>query len=97
MIKPGGLALVLKSHFPENVGKCVTTERLIQPKEQFPGPDGKPIANWTSYPAWYITGAVKMEFFSGRVVEGYCLIHPEHLLPINPDVEAMEREAECTV
>lgn len=34
-LKPGGLALIIKSRFPENIGKTVKTEKFIGVSETY--------------------------------------------------------------
>lgn len=90
---PGGLALVLKAKRPTNIGKCVTTKRIVRPDESVITPDGMEMHNWTSKTVWYITGDVTTEFFSGRIGVGYGLLPASYLLPINPET-VDEKEAE---
>lgn len=90
---PGGLAIVLKALIGSNIGKCVTTERILAPGEEIDTPDGAKLQNWTKRPMWYITGNIKTEFFSGRIGVGYGIAPAAHLLPINPET-VDEKEAE---
>lgn len=84
-LKPGGLALVVRSQgMPNNLGRVVTTECLIPPDGYCNTPDG-PMHNWTKSPVWYATGDVTVVFFSGRVSHGYAMFRPECLLPLNGD------------
>lgn len=82
---PGGLAIVLKAHIGSNIGKCVTTERLLAPNEEIDTPDGGKLQNWRKQPMWYITGNIQTEFFSGRIGVGYGIAPAANLLPINPE------------
>jgi len=87
-LKPGGLALVVKSqYYPSNIGKCVTTERLLLPDDRIDTPIGE-IHNWSSRPVWYCTGDIRVEYFSGRVCYGHALIRPGDLIPLNGDPDA---------
>lgn len=84
-LKPGGLALVVKSRYcPANLGKCVTTERLLVPDERIETPVGQ-IHNWFSRPIWYCTGNIILEFMSGRIAHGHAVFFPESLSPMNGD------------
>lgn len=88
-LRPGGLAILMRSHFPSNVGACVTTVELLAPGSQVVTPEG-PIENWTKMPLWYITGNVRTEFFSGRIIHGHALARPSSLLPIGDFDEAID-------
>jgi hypothetical protein len=90
---PGGLALLLRSHFPEDTGHCVTTVQLVAPGCEVQTPEG-PMKNWTSMALWYITGDVSTEFFSGRIIFGHALARPGSLLPINPEKVEEKETAE---
>lgn len=87
-LKPGGLAFVIKSRTcPANLGKCVTTERLLLPDEVVKTPIGE-IHNWFSRPIWYCTGNIILEFLSGRIAHGHAVFFPESLSPLNGDPDA---------
>lgn len=87
-LKPGGLAWVIKSRTcPANLGRCVTTERLMLPDERIHTPVGE-IHNWFSRPIWYCTGDILLEFMSGRTTHGHAVFFPESLTPLNGDPDA---------
>ena len=92
-LKPGGLALLV--NYPrspslnhrEFIGRCVRTELLVPPKGEILGLDGRVMSNPCKIGVWYCTGNIKQEMFSGRICEGYALIHPTYLLPIDGDID----------
>lgn len=88
-LEPGGLALVIK--FPwspgqdvrKHIGKAVTTVALMYPGENRMGEDGFIISNTSRAPIWYCTGDIQQEMLSGRFTQGYAVLRPAFLLPIN--------------
>lgn len=92
MLKPGGLALVIKAYNPNNLGKCVELQAFIPPKGDVITPDGGLMENWTKKGMWYATGDVTTTFFSGRQGKGYALFRPEQLLPLGEDPDVVEEK-----
>lgn len=90
-LRPGGLALIIRwpwspSLNPEEFkGRCVETVKLLAPDEVITTPDGGHLHNWSPIPLWYIIGDVKTEFLSGRIVDGFALLRPTYLIPLNGD------------
>lgn len=83
-LKPGGLAILIKTYVPDNTGKSVVTEFTVQPDESFKTPSGEVFTNYSGRTCWYITGDVWTEL-NDVIVRGYAFAHPEQLMPIDGD------------
>lgn len=84
-LKAGGLAMVIKSHDGDEVGRCVSLLRLIQPGEFFTAPDGTECHHSSKYkPAWLVTGNVNPGT-ARPWLKGWAVFYPQHLLPIDGD------------
>ncbi|MBP2156885.1 hypothetical protein [Erwinia rhapontici] len=83
-LKAGGLAILIKTYVPENTGKSVTTEFMVQHMESLGTPSGEVFTNYSGRACWYITGDVWTEL-NGVTVTGFAFAHPEQLMPIDGD------------
>lgn len=86
-LKAGGLAIIIKSRFPENVGKVVTTSNFIGQSELYGTYCWKVIAHTN------LTGTIR------PVKEGESAIAPVFsLMPIDGDdfIKESEREKELS-
>lgn len=97
-LKAGGLALVLDDIVPENIGKCVTLIRRLEPLDHFTTPDGRRGMMPSGYGVgWLCSGDLicigtlsrsKLDF----KVKGWAIIPPKYLMPIDGD--DFQREVE---
>lgn len=96
-LKAGGLAILIKTFVPENAGKSVTTEFMVQHMESLDTPSGEVFTNYSGRACWYITGDVWTEL-NGVTVTGFAFAHPEQLMPIDGDdfQHEDERQKELT-
>lgn len=102
-LKPGGLALVIDSVTPKNIGRCVHVISWHPPKADFVAPDGTLGAMPDYSGGWLCTGEVVCEgkmSVSGKDFrhEGWAMFPPEYLLPIDGDdfQHEDERQKELT-
>lgn len=73
-LKPGGLALVIKSRFPENIGKAVRTDKFIGVSEPY------------FVSCWQVTALSPMAGTIYPAKEGDPMVAPAHaLMPIDGD------------
>ncbi|WP_233979579.1 hypothetical protein [Pectobacterium versatile] len=96
-LRAGGLALIVESINPEDVGKCVTTISLIPAHGSFTSPHGRPTNNNADFAAWFVTGDVKALMGKGSPVwagRGWSLYPPQYLMPIDGDDFTHEDERE---
>ena len=103
-LRAGGMALIIDSATPEEVGRCVYTVSLIPPGGRFASPHGRPTNNHSESVAWFITGDVKASLGDGAPIwagKGWSLYPPQYLMPIDgddfgsEDQHQKEREVNC--
>lgn len=100
-LRAGGLALIIDSAKPEDIGKCVTTLRLIPANGSFDSPRGRATKNHADFSAWLVSGDVEAPIFGAHpawAARGWSLYPPQYLMPIDgmeesPDVE-QQKETE---
>lgn len=85
-LKAGGLALIVSSTIPEEIGRCVTLSKLVQPQSRFITPDGD-AGRWSySHAAWLVVGNVSTDSRSGgHQRNGWAMYYPSSLMPIDGD------------
>ena len=87
-LRAGGLAIIIDSIAPEDIGKCVQTVSLIPPLGRFNSPQGRPTINSSEIASWLITGEVTAKLgeespaWAGK---GWALYPPQYLMPIDGD------------
>lgn len=101
-LKAGGLALVLRSHDEDEIGRCVTLVRLLLSGERFTAPDGTECLHLARYkPAWLVSGNVKPGT-ERPWLHGWAVFPPRSLMPIDgdpdqePDQMTKDKPAELT-
>lgn len=90
-LRAGGLAILIKTYYPGNAGKSVTTEFIVRSMEFVDTPSGEVFTNHSGRDCWYITGDVWTEL-NGVTVSGFAFAHPEQLMPIDGDDFSHEDE-----
>lgn len=97
-LRAGGLALIVDSVSPQEVGKCVTTTQLIPAFGSFTSPHGRPTKNNAEFAAWLVTGDVVAEMSGNGIPiwagRGWALYPPQYLMPIDGDDFTHEDERE---
>lgn len=94
-LRAGGLALIIDSATPEEIGRCVLTVNLIPVHGSFTSPHGRPSNNGGDIPAWLVTGNVvaklgkESPLWAGK---GWALYPPQYLMPIDGDDFSNEDE-----
>ena len=80
-LRAGGLALIIKSRTPADVGKVVTTERVLINGERFIAPDGT--GCWWRHGdgCWLVTGDIKPE--NDCPYYGWAAYSASNLMPID--------------
>jgi len=94
MIKPGGRAIIIRVKYrPEEVGRCVTTVRLLAPYQEFVTPSGQRAANGEPNPMWYVVGRVEACASPEIAMDllGFGLYPATHLLPLDEDDDPVEK------
>lgn len=105
-LKAGGLALIIASNDPQDIGKCVTLVQFVQPGQHFTAPDGVPCWWRADYPpAWVVSGDLSTDSaaeYDDRKFHGWAVYQPCCLMPIDGDYDqapeqlTKDRPAELT-
>lgn len=85
-LKAGGLALVIASEVPSDIGKCVTLVRFVPDGAIYTAPNGVKCRNMPGHGAvWVVTGDVEVECYGGEEFHGWSVFPPHKLMPIDGD------------
>ena len=85
-LRAGGMALIIDSSTPEEIGRCVSLIKLIPVCGSFTSPQGRPTNNAGENPAWLVTGDVKARLGGNSPIwagNGWALYPPHYLIPID--------------
>lgn len=95
-LRAGGMALIIDSATPEEIGRCVSLIRLIPVNSSFTSPvHERPSNNGGDIPAWLVTGNVEAKLGKGAPLwagKGWALYPPQYLIPIDGDDFSNEDE-----
>ncbi|MBZ7829921.1 hypothetical protein [Raoultella planticola] len=94
-LRAGGMALIIDSATPEEIGRCVSLVKLIPVHGSFTSPQGRPSNNAGGIPAWFVTGDVKAKLGDDSPIwagKGWSLYPPQYLIPIDGDDFSNEDE-----
>ncbi|HHS9692468.1 TPA: hypothetical protein ACTW9J_002769 [Klebsiella michiganensis] len=94
-LRAGGMALIIDSATPEEVGRCVSLIKLIPVRGSFTSPQGRPTNNAGENPAWLVTGDVKARLGGDSPIwagNGWALYPSQYLMPIDGDDFSNEDE-----
>ncbi|HHS9552222.1 TPA: hypothetical protein ACTXCE_003326 [Raoultella planticola] len=94
-LRAGGMALIIDSATPEEIGRCISLVKLIPVRGSFTSPQGRPSNNAGEIPAWLVTGNVEAKLGKGAPLwagKGWALYPPQYLIPIDGDDFSNEDE-----
>ncbi|WP_400237705.1 hypothetical protein [Klebsiella michiganensis] len=94
-LRAGGMALIIDSATPEEIGRCVSLIKLIPVRGSFTSPQGRHSNNAGEIPAWFVTGDVKAKLGDDSPIwagKGWALYPPQYLMPIDGDDFSNEDE-----